>query len=157
MKNSNLWSSLVFISPSIRKKKSKKERKILWVCVWVYPVHPMDRRRRRQWKRVLKWVHMTPKKNKLLVSQLVITFRLSLFLILLFLLHTFPTLARINFPTSDNGDILVIMSNGTNITSITRNFKDFKKMFGVNYDAPSNSDKRDIETTFISGQGKLFF
>ena len=87
---------------------------------------------------------MTPRKNKLLVSQLVITFRLSLFLILLFL-HTFPTLARITLPTSES-DMVVIMPNGTNITSISRNFKAFKNMFGV--------DDRDIGATFTKRHSK---
>lgn len=103
---------------------------------------------RRQWEqRVLKWVHMTPKRNKFLVSQLVVTYRL--FLTLLLLSHTLPILARKNF-TDDNttNNTLVIMSNATNITSISESFNDFKKMFGVEI----SNDRR---VTFTSGRGEF--
>lgn len=89
---------------------------------------------------------MTPKENKFLVSQLVITYRLLLTLLLLS--HTLPVLARKNFLNDTTNSTLVIMSNATNITSINKSFNDFKKMFGVEF-----SDDRRV--TFTSGRGEL--
>lgn len=95
---------------------------------------------------------MTPKENKFLVSQLVITFRLSLFLILLFP-HSLPaTLARKNLPTSDSDTMLVIMSTDINVTSISENFDEFKKMFGIEFPSSSDASQR---ATFTSGRGEL--
>jgi hypothetical protein len=95
---------------------------------------------------------MTPKENKFLVSQLVITFRLSLFLILLFP-HSLPaTLARKNLPTSDSNTMLVIMSTDVNVTSISENFDEFKKMFGIEFPSSSDTSQR---ATFTSGRGEL--
>lgn len=85
---------------------------------------------------------MTPKENKILVSHLVITFRL--FLTFLILSLTLPTLAHKNFPN----DTLVIMSNATNVTLINRSFNDFKKMFSLD-----TSDDRQV--TFTNGDGEL--
>lgn len=88
---------------------------------------------------------MTPMENKFLVSQLVITYRLLLTLLLLS--HTLPVLARKNLNDTSNST-LVIMSNATNITSINKSFNDFKKMFGLEF-----SDDRRV--TFTSGRGEL--
>lgn len=98
---------------------------------------------------------MTPKENKFLVSQLVITFRLSFFLILLFP-HSLPaTLARKNHPTSDNDTMLVIMSTDINVTSISENFDEFKKMFGIEFPSTSYNNNNNVTTTFTSGRGEL--
>jgi hypothetical protein len=89
---------------------------------------------------------MTPKENKFLVSQLVITYRL--FLTLLLLSQTLPILARKNFLNDTTNSTLVIMSNATNVTAINKSFNDFKKMFGVEF-----TDDRRV--TFTSGRGEL--
>jgi len=115
---------------------------------------------------------MTSNQNKFLVSQLVITFRLLLFLVLLILYTSIPlTSARNARNTASSNSIavnktlnnnsnniysnnnnltesLVIMSNGTNITSVYNSFIEFKKMFGVEF-----PDDRRI--AFISGDGEL--
>ena len=115
---------------------------------------------------------MTSNQNKFLVSQLVITFRLLLFLVLLILYTTIPLTAARNARNtassnsiavnktlnnnsnniySNNNNLtesLVIMSNGTNITSVYNSFIEFKKMFGVEF-----PDDRRI--AFISGDGEL--
>jgi hypothetical protein len=140
---------------STRRESEGKKTSDLWIVSVSFCLYPFV-----QWvddddseqKRVLKWVHMTPKENKFLVSQLVITFRLSLFLILLFP-HSLPaTLARKNLPTSDSDTMLVIMSTDVNVTSISENFDEFKKMFGIEFPSLSDTSKH---TTFTSGRGEL--
>lgn len=118
---------------------------------------------------------MTSNQNKFLVSQLVITFRLLLFLVFLLILFTIIPLTSarnarntassnsiavnktLNNNNSSNNiynnnnnltESLVIMSNGTNITSVYNSFIEFKKMFGVEF-----PDDRRI--AFTSGDGKL--
>lgn len=120
---------------------------------------------------------MTSNQNKFLASQLAITFQLLLFLIILILFTTIPmTTARnarntvapssdaVNktfnnnsgrYYINDNKSIsnnptesLVIMSHGTNITSVYNSFIEFMKMFDV--ELPS-----DRKVTFTNGNGKL--
>jgi len=50
--------------------------------------------------------------------------------------------------SSNQTDVLVIMANGSNVTSIYNSFADFKTMFGVEF-----SDDRRI--AFKNGEGKL--
>jgi hypothetical protein len=96
---------------------------------------------------------MTSNQNKILVSQLVITFRLLLLFPTLLILHTLPlALARDATSSSSasdsynkNGTNLVIMLNGTNVTSISDSFIEFKKMFGVH---------DDNGTAFTTGDGE---
>lgn len=99
---------------------------------------------------------MTSNQNKFLVSQLVITFRLLLFLTLLLILHTTATLpvalardatfsSSVSNSNNKNGTNLVIMLNGTNVTSISDSFIEFKKMFGAH---------DDNGTAFTTGDGE---
>lgn len=116
---------------------------------------------------------MTSNQIKFLVSQLVITFRLLLFLTFLILFTTIPlTSARNARNTASSSSVavnktfnnnrnnnsnnninynqtesLVIMSNGTNITSVYNSFIEFKKMFGVEF--PDHT-----KITFTSGDGE---
>lgn len=93
-------------------------------------------------------VHMTSKRNKIHIS-LLVTFQLFA----AFQSLVVPLAARnIKSPAykSNQSEILVIMSSGTNVTSIYSSFNDFRKMFGVEF-----PDDRRI--AFKNGEGKLTF
>lgn len=94
---------------------------------------------------------MTSNKRRFLITQLVLAFQLICFHSIV--PHPLPIAARnirnsaVN-KSNNQSEILVIMANGINITSIYGSFDEFKRIFGVEFP----DDQRIV---FRTGEGKF--
>lgn len=90
---------------------------------------------------------MTPHRNKLNVSQLMLAFQLFMTINTVILPLTSARNIKLSTKTAQS-ELLVIMASGVNVTTIYKSFNDFKKMFSVEF-----PDDRRI--AFKTAEGEL--
>lgn len=91
---------------------------------------------------------MTSKRSKFYVCQLVLAFQLFISFQTLIVPLTARNIKNSTVNKLNQSETLVIMANGINVTSIYNSFRDFKKMFGVEF-------PDDRRVAFKNGEGKL--